>query len=215
MAAEANGGWAIEDDYGPLRDVLLGRPDYFEWHPISSIAKRTLQNAERMGFKFDRQTAVSQHREMVDIYEGNGVACHFIDAEEHLHLNVFARDSNCMTPFGPIITHMQIKWRRPDYVTAIKAYQDAGIPIFKMVTAGHFEGGDFVVVEVGYKECVKLGCNIVALGNDKVLSMQTNADLNGRLRALGFEVFDPDMSQFQMGGGGVHCLSQALRRFDA
>ncbi len=42
--------------------------------------------------------------------------------------------------------------------------------------------------------------------------MATNADLNARLRARGFEVFDPDMSMFQLGGGGVHCLSQSLRR---
>ena len=52
----------------------------------------------------------------------------------------------------------------------------------------------------------------MALGNDRVLSMATNADLNDRLTAMGFEVFAPDMSMFQYGGGGVHCLSQALRR---
>ena len=32
------------------------------------------------------------------------------------------------------------------------------------------------------------------------------------LEALGFEVYAPDMSMFQHGGGGVHCLSQELRR---
>jgi N-dimethylarginine dimethylaminohydrolase len=34
------------------------------------------------------------------------------------------------------------------------------------------------------------------------------------MRALGFEVYDPDMSMFTLGGGGVHCLSQALCRDD-
>ena len=29
---------------------------------------------------------------------------------------------------------------------------------------------------------------------------------------FGFTVYDPDMSMFTLGGGGVHCLSQALRR---
>ena len=29
---------------------------------------------------------------------------------------------------------------------------------------------------------------------------------------LGFEVFAPDMSMFTLGGGGVHCLCQALHR---
>ena len=33
-----------------------------------------------------------------------------------------------------------------------------------------------------------------------------------KMRELGFEVFEPDMSMFTLGGGGVHCLCQALRR---
>ena len=37
-------------------------------------------------------------------------------------------------------------------------------------------------------------------------------ELNERLRALGFTVYDPDMSQFTLAGGGVHCLAQPLRR---
>jgi len=38
--------------------------------------------------------------------------------------------------------------------------------------------------------------------------------LNEKMRALGFEVYDPDMSMFTLGGGGVHCLCQALHRED-
>jgi N-dimethylarginine dimethylaminohydrolase len=36
--------------------------------------------------------------------------------------------------------------------------------------------------------------------------------MNERLRALGYTVYDPDMSQFTLAGGGVHCLAQPLRR---
>ena len=32
------------------------------------------------------------------------------------------------------------------------------------------------------------------------------------MRALGLEVYDPDMSQYQLAGGGVHCMCQPLRR---
>ena len=76
-------------------------------------------------------------------------------------------------------------------------------------------GRGFEFVEVGYAEARNLGVNLVALGNDRVLSMRGAAGLNGRLRAMGFEVFDPDMSMFTLGGGGVHCLCQALRRDEA
>ena len=57
-----------------------------------------------------------------------------------------------------------------------------------------------------------LGCNVVALGNDSVLSTAPPKELNARLRALGFTVYDPDMSQFPLAGGGVHCMCQPLRR---
>ena len=75
-------------------------------------------------------------------------------------------------------------------------------------------GRGFDFVEVGYSEARDLGVNLVALGNDKVLSMRSSVTLNAKMRALGFEVFDPDMSMFTLGGGGVHCLCQALCRED-
>ena len=42
--------------------------------------------------------------------------------------------------------------------------------------------------------------------------MQGASQLNDKMRALGFTVYDPDMSMFTLGGGGVHCLCQALCR---
>ena len=73
-------------------------------------------------------------------------------------------------------------------------------------------GRGFQIVEVGYAEARNLGVNLVALGNDRVLSMRTSRNLNRRLQAMGFEVFEPDLSMFTLGGGGVHCLCQALCR---
>ena len=70
-----------------------------------------------------------------------------------------------------------------------------------------------IFVDVPYRECaMNLGVNLVGLGNDRILSMASDSDLNERLRALGFKVHEPDMSMFTLGGGGVHCLSQALCR---
>lgn len=287
--------WGINNDYMPLKDVLLGKPEFFKWVEAGPLIGRTLANAEKTGVKFDLQQAMAQHAEMVSIYEDNGVTCHYLDADPVLHRNFFARDSSAMTPWGALICHMQLKVRRADYVTAIKFYQENDIPIWNFATAGHFEGGDYVIVEPGrvligycgersekagseqvaqmtrdmgweavtapisrefvhmdglvvplaekllvacldalepwvveqlrdwgfdfvdvsYREAKNLGVNLVALGNDKVLSMAGATDLNAQMRALGFEVFDPDMSMFTLGGGGVHCLAQALCREDA
>ena len=73
-------------------------------------------------------------------------------------------------------------------------------------------GWGIEIVEVAYSEARNLGVNLVALGDSKVLSMAGATDLNAKMRALGFEVYDPDMSMFTLGGGGVHCLCQALCR---
>ncbi len=285
--------WGIDNDYGVLTDVLLGKPDYFRWVEAGPLIGRTLRNQHKTGIEFDFDLARRQHREMVRIYEEEaGVTCHYLDADPVLHRNFFARDSSAMTPWGALICHMQLKCRRADYVTAIRFYQQNHIPIWNYVTAGHFEGGDFVILEpgavlighgeerseqagaeqvagfvraegwdcevapipalfvhmdglvvpldeklvvacldalegwvidwmkkkgfdfvdVGFSEARDLGVNLVALGNKKVLSMSGSVGLNEKMRALGYQVFAPDMSMFTLGGGGVHCLCQALRR---
>jgi len=287
--------WGINNDYAPLQDVLLGKPEFYRWVEAGPLIGRTLANAHKTGATFDLQLAMSQHAEMVRIYEDAGVQCHFLEADEVLHRNFFARDSSAMTPWGALICHMQLKCRRADYVSVIKFYQEHNIPIWNYATAGHFEGGDFVILEPGkvligycgerseqegseqvaefvrkegweavtapisrefvhmdglvvplaekllvacldalepwvvqqlrdwgfdfvdvpYREAKNLGVNLVALGNEKVLSMQGAEELNGKMRALGFDVHEPDMSMFTLGGGGVHCLAQALCREDA
>ena len=284
--------WGIDNDFAPLRDVLLGVPEYFKWVEAGPLIGRTLANAHKTGVKFDLQLAMSQHSEMVRIYEDNDVRCHYLDSDPVLHRNFFARDSSAMTPWGALICHMQLKVRRADYVTAIRFYQENNIPIWQYATAGHFEGGDFVILEPGkvligycgerseqagseqvaefvrkenweaitapisrefvhmdglvvplaekllvacidamepwlvkqlrdwgfdfvdvpYREAKNLGVNLVALGNEKVLSMSGATELNEKMRALGFTVYDPDLSMFTLGGGGVHCLAQALCR---
>jgi len=281
-------GWGANSEYGVLRDVLLCKPDYFHWLPTSSISKATL----RSGDTFDRQTAQKQHAEMVQAYESAGVTVHYLDPEESLPYQVYARDSSFMTPYGAVVTQMAQWWRRGEYAPVIRFYQETGIPIFNMVTASSFAGGDFDIIEpecvligycgertqepaakqvqgwfedrgwevklapmaehyvhidlmvcmlghklaavcldttddwiidwlkakkieiipVSYRDTMELGCNVVALGNDKVVSTAASKDLNSRLRAQGFEVFDPDVSMFTRGGGGVHCMAQALRR---
>lgn len=291
---QANVNWGINNDYAPLHDVLLGKPDFYRWVEAGPLIGRTLANAHKTGATFDLQLAMSQHTEMVRIYQDAGVRCHYLEADEALHRNFFARDSSAMTPWGALVCHMQLKCRRADYVSVIKFYQQHDIPIWNYATAGHFEGGDFVILEPGkvligycgersekegseqvaafvrkegweavtapisrefvhmdglvvplaekllvacidalepwlvqqlrdwgfnfvdvpYREAKNLGVNLVALGNGKVLSMKGADELNGKMRALGIEVFEPDMSMFTLGGGGVHCLAQALCRED-
>ena len=280
--------WGVANEYGNLTDVLLCAPDNFKWLPTSSISKSTLQQ----GLTFDAQLAQRQHRELVQAYEDAGVRCHFLEPDPALPYQVYARDSSFMTPYGAVVTQMSQWWRRGEYAPVIRFYQSAGIPIFNMVTAGSFEGGDFDVigpecvlighseertqersarqvaswfedkgwevrlapiaehyvhidlmvcmlaeklaavcletteegivdwlegkgieiVPVSFRDTMKLGCNVISLGDDRVISTAESKDLNARLRAQGFEVYDPDVTMFTLGGGGVHCMGMPLNR---
>ncbi len=68
------------------------------------------------------------------------------------------------------------------------------------------------IIPATFKETMALGCNVVALGNDQILSTAGAKDLNAKLRAAGFKVYDPDMTMFTWAGGGVHCMCQPLNR---
>lgn len=300
MARKLDGGtpklecWGVNSEYGVLTDVLLGPAETFgpmDNARYSSVYRET----EHLGLPWDHQAAMRQHREMCDAYEDAGVRIHRLPADEHLKYGVYARDSSFMTPWGAVITQMANPRRRGEYASAIRFYQENNIPIYDMVSAGAFEGGDFQAIEpgaaligytdvrsegvaarqvggwlekegwdikyaridpfyvhidimvcmvaekcaavcldttpgdvlawlqdrkieivpIGFKDAMSLGCNVMCLGNERVISPASSKDLNGKLRALGIKVYDPDLSMITKMGGGVHCLAQPLRREDA
>jgi N-dimethylarginine dimethylaminohydrolase len=288
VTARAEPAWGVDSEYGRLLDVLLCPPDNFHWLPASAIARATLDS----GLVFSPEDAKSQHAEMVSIYEEAGVRVHFLEPDPALPYQVFARDSSINVPGGPIVTQCAQWWRRGEYAPVIRFYQERGVPIKEMVTAGSFEGGDFMIVEPGVaaigtgeertqekaarqvagwleaegwevrieripahflhidvlaamlgeklaavcvdqvgtgfvrwleqkgveivpvtlEAALRLGVNGVCLGGDRVLSSAESRDLNERLRAHGLTVYDPELSAFTLGGGGAHCLMQAIRR---
>ncbi len=67
-------------------------------------------------------------------------------------------------------------------------------------------------IPVPYREAMRLGCNILSLGQDRVVSSRGSTALNAALRAEGLSVLDPDLSLFAAGGGGPHCLTCPLVR---
>ncbi|MCI0756958.1 dimethylarginine dimethylaminohydrolase family protein [Teichococcus vastitatis] len=67
-------------------------------------------------------------------------------------------------------------------------------------------------IPVPYRDAMQLGCNILALGRDRVVSARGSTALNAALRAEGLTVLDPELSLFTLGGGGPHCLTCPLSR---
>lgn len=142
--------WGFRNETDPLTDVLLGSPQYLRHMATSSLSRKFLRENPA-----DIAVAQAQHRELVSAYEHFGVRVHALPPEPELPMQVYARDSSVMTPYGAIITAMADVWRRGENYAAIRAYERLGIPIYDMVTAGTFEGGDFNVIE---DRCVLIGC---------------------------------------------------------
>ena len=282
--------WGANSEYGVLKDVLLGPVENYKWLKTSSVSKKTI----RRNVEYNLDTAKKQYQEMISAYSSAGVKVHKHEPDPELPYQIFARDSSIMTPFGAIITNMAQWWRRGENYRAIETYNKLGIPIYDFITAGHFEGGDFNVIEPGcvligwegeegrshfraaqqlkqwfekekwevfitdidpyyvhidlmvvmlaeklaavcldctdpnivtwlknkkikiipvpFQETIELGCNVVALGKDRVLLPEASKTLKAKLKAEGFEIFDPNLSMITQGGGGVHCMCQSLRR---
>lgn len=68
------------------------------------------------------------------------------------------------------------------------------------------------LIPVSYKEARQLGCNLLSLGRNRVLSSASNKRVNDVLRSLGYDVIAADISQFTRCGGGIHCLTMPLAR---
>lgn len=68
------------------------------------------------------------------------------------------------------------------------------------------------IIDVPYRDAMQLGCNVVALGDDRVMIPASSDKLAAACRAEGLEIYDPEISMISGAGGAVHCLCQALRR---
>ena len=285
--------WYLKSETGPLRDVLLGPVESFQWLGEENAEYSSLvRDSLRRGRSFDPSLAKRQFAEMVQAYEDAGTQVHYLPVDNSTPYQIYARDSSFMTPYGAVICQMANPRRRGEYAAALRFYTENNIPVYDMVSAGNFEGGDFNIIKPGmalvgytdqrserraaeqvgnwfieegweiqyapidpfyvhidlmvcmltdncaavclqttdeevvdwlrerqieiipasFEETLSLGCNVVALGNEKVLSTLGAPDLNAKMRAAGLTVYDPDMTMFTWAGGGVHCMCQPLRR---
>ncbi|CAG9000359.1 MAG: Arginine deiminase [Candidatus Celerinatantimonas neptuna] len=141
--------WGMSAETDPLTDILLGPIDYYSWRDGNSTSRRHI----RAGRTYDAALAKRQYDEMVDVYRQNDVAIHTLSAKAEQPYGIFARDSSVMTPWGPIICQMFSPWRRSEWLTVCEFYEQAQIPIYDVVTAGCFEGGDFMLIEPGVVLC--------------------------------------------------------------
>jgi N-dimethylarginine dimethylaminohydrolase len=170
--------WGFDNETDRLTEVLLGSPAHLKHLSTSSLSRAHLRAAP-----CNVQVAQAQHAELVAAYEHFDVKVHMHTAEPELPMQVYARDSSVMTPYGAIITAMSDWWRRGENYAAIRTYEKLGIPIYDMVTAGTFEGGDFNVIEDG---CVLIGCGGARTQEEGAMQVQSWFEAEGWETRLAF-----------------------------
>jgi N-dimethylarginine dimethylaminohydrolase len=101
-----------------------------------------------------------------------------------------------------------------DVLMAVVAPKLAAVCV-ELVSGGlvaWLRGKGFEILDVPGDEAFQLGVNAISLGDDRVLTGAGARSLNEQMRAHGLDLFAPDLEMFTLGGGGAHCLGQALRR---
>jgi N-dimethylarginine dimethylaminohydrolase len=101
-----------------------------------------------------------------------------------------------------------------DVIVAVLAEKLAAVcaEVLPAAAVEWLRGKGFDLLEVSEDQAFTLGANAISLGGERIISAAAAEELNAMMRARGLEVIEVDLSMFTLGGGGPHCLSQALRR---
>lgn len=70
----------------------------------------------------------------------------------------------------------------------------------------------YTLIEVSTKEQFTMGTNVLSIGDQKVLSLPQNKEVNKEMRAHGFNVLEVDFSEIIKSGGSFRCCSMPIER---
>ncbi|MFL6563169.1 MAG: dimethylarginine dimethylaminohydrolase family protein, partial [Bacillus sp. (in: firmicutes)] len=68
------------------------------------------------------------------------------------------------------------------------------------------------LIEVSEKEQFQLGTNVLSIGNERVLSLPVNENVNKQLRTRGFQVIEVDITEIIKSGGSFRCCTLPILR---
>ncbi|GAA3660532.1 MULTISPECIES: dimethylarginine dimethylaminohydrolase family protein [Acetobacter] len=135
------------------------------------------------------RTDIKGAAEFINWFEEAGWTCRMIHFPEHfLHLDVI---------FCMVAENLAI----------------AAVDVLDEADLEWFRAQGIRILPVTYREAMRdMGCNVLALGRDRVVSPRHSTRINAMLRAEGLSVLDPELNQFSRGGGSIHCMTMPLRR---
>ena len=87
------------------------------------------------------------------------------------------------------------------------------LPWLAVETVELLKARGYNFIEIDYSERETLACNVLALGNKRLLALENNPKTNAKLSAAGFEIRTFPGSELCInGGGGPTCLTRPLLR---
>jgi N-dimethylarginine dimethylaminohydrolase len=87
------------------------------------------------------------------------------------------------------------------------------LPWLAVETVEFLNSRDYRFIEIDYSERDTLACNVLSLGNKRLLALEENPKTNAKLQAAGFSVRTFPGSELCInGGGGPTCLTRPLLR---
>jgi N-dimethylarginine dimethylaminohydrolase len=112
-----------------------------------------------------------------------------------------------LIPFAAHFLHLDVLFCMATPTLAVACIDVLGSAFADLLASHHIR-----IIPATYEEVMAMSCNLLSLGDDRVISPAHSKRLNAALRAEGVIVFDPALDEFARGGGSVHCMTMPLFR---
>lgn len=124
----------VKNSTGILKKVLMCPPKY-------AYLKKDIN--KNYNIQIDGQRCLREHDELVDAYRANGIEVVLMTPNSKLYDQVFSRDFGACLKEGYILGNFKIDTRKGETQDYEAKMKKLGIPCIAKCSRGHFEGGDF------------------------------------------------------------------------
>ena len=134
--------YIVENEYGKLKIALLCPPDNLSIdEPINVVAEKYHREGG-----VDVERAKRQHQVFVQTLRQEGIQVILAETDRRSNYQLNARDLGVATRKGIVFGRFLLPKRWGEHRLAERTFAREGIPLYHQISAGNFEGGDFVYI---------------------------------------------------------------------
>lgn len=130
------------NEYGPLKKVLLCRPEYLNITEAINVIQEKHQE-----LNINIEKAVEEHQSFINALESEGVEVVLSENHYRYPYQVNTRDLGVTSPKGVIFGRFFSPMRWGEHRLTEKTFLQHEISIFEKHSKGIFEGGDFMFID--------------------------------------------------------------------